>query len=402
MPTKTRSRKTSIPSGAKVVDLASGNTIRLDKDGKTWVGSQKTTSINHDRGRDGKYHEGGPFYTVDIGWKVPHRVVSIYNKAKSEKFTGPIFVNPHLPGFVAPSENTSHLDSFGATAVSRVSPTNPQANVAQQLGELHKDGIKRSLPGVATWRNRTKLLQAAGSEYLSAVFGWLPLVDEVSNVANTIRRGDEHLKVFNNGAGRNSHRDYSFDDETSTSEVIIPFQRASSTLGLGSQWNDATSGGTLTRRTVITTKRWFSGSFTYPSAPNSDSLGRLKYDADQANYLLGTHLTPDVLWELTPWSWAVDWFSNAGEVINNFTNMSVNGLVMRYGYMMEEKSSRVTHHLDNVGLNGLSGQAAPVSEAYMVSKVRAPANPFGFGLSWDGLSPQQLLITAALGITHLR
>jgi hypothetical protein len=128
----------------------------------------------------------------------------------------------------------------------------------------------------------------------------------------------------------------------------------------------------------------------------------MKSAADRANYLLGTTLTPDVLWELTPWSWAVDWFSNAGEVVNNFTNMSVNGLVMRYGYMMEEKTSTKTYILDRCALNGLSNSAPPPSSVTMTSKVRAPANPFGFGLSWEGLSPQQLLITAALGITHLR
>jgi len=35
-----------------------------------------------------------------------------------------------------------------------------------------------------------------------------------------------------------------------------------------------------------------------------------------------------------------------------------------------------------------------------VHKSRFPANPFGFGVGWEGLSPTQLAITAALGITR--
>jgi hypothetical protein len=36
-----------------------------------------------------------------------------------------------------------------------------------------------------------------------------------------------------------------------------------------------------------------------------------------------------------------------------------------------------------------------------VTKVRIPAGPFGFSIGWEGLSPTQLAITAALGITRL-
>jgi hypothetical protein len=36
-----------------------------------------------------------------------------------------------------------------------------------------------------------------------------------------------------------------------------------------------------------------------------------------------------------------------------------------------------------------------------VEKSRSPANPFGFGIGWEDLSPTQLAITAAIGITRL-
>jgi hypothetical protein len=403
MPSKTRERKIVLP-GAKTVFLSTGNTILSKKEGDSWSGRQKTTSVNHVRGRDGHYHEGGPFYTVATTYSVPHRDVKVFDKNKTTVYQGPLFLSPPLPGITNSAhrpEDTSDLDKFGAEAISRVSPTNASSHLAQQVGELHQDGIVRSLPGVATWRNRTKVLKAAGSEYLSAVFGWLPLVDEITNVSNNIRHSDTILKNYDSGAGRNSHREYEFPEiQSSGPSGSQTGKRANTVLGLGSSFNDG-PGGTLTTSSVTTVKRWFSGSFTYPPAPKHDALDKVRYAAHQADYLLGTTLTPDVVWELTPWSWAIDWFSNAGEVVNNFTNMSVNGLVMRYGYMMEEKTTTITNTLDDCGLVGHRGPA-PSSSVTIKSKVRREANPFGFGLSWEGLSPSQLLITAALGITHLR
>jgi hypothetical protein len=55
------------------------------------------------------------------------------------------------------------LNALGATAVSRVEPTNPAADLSQALGELYRDGLP-SLPG--------KQEGNLGSEYLNMQFGW--------------------------------------------------------------------------------------------------------------------------------------------------------------------------------------------------------------------------------------
>jgi hypothetical protein len=74
---------------------------------------------------------------------------------------------------------------------------------------------------------------------------------------------------------------------------------------------------------------------------------------------------------------------------------------MRYGFIMEETSIVDTYTMSGTGIRGVTGTVPPAQVTYTV-KRRREANPFGFGLSWDGLSPTQLAITAALGITHLR
>jgi hypothetical protein len=114
--------------------------------------------------------------------------------------------------------------------------------------------------------------------------------------------------------------------------------------------------------------------------------------------ILGLDLTPSTLWNLAPWTWAVDWFSNAGDVISNMSDWQDDGLVLRYGYMMEH--SRATYAYTFEGPTGLNGSLRPQPVVYVSeSKRRVKATPFGFGLTWGGLTPIQLAIAAALGIS---
>lgn len=402
---KQRERKIQFPSG-KLKD-GSGKVV-LKGDPVSFIGRQYTASEGHPRGRDGRYHEGGSFYTVDVRYVVPNAHVNIVHPYNGLTYSGSMYTPPLIADVsdsgidVIRSKDTSDLDSAGATAISAISPTNPNVNIAQQVGELHQDGIKRSLPGVATWQNRTKIAKAAGSEYLSAVFGWIPLTDEMTNLAHTVRNADDYISQYNSGAGKNTRREFTYPVETTTSTSNKIQRPGLAGMSLSSEWFDEDVVPRLTEVRESTSRKWFVGAFTYATPPQGDTYGEVKNAAARANVLYGTTLTPDVVWELTPWSWAIDWFSNVGDVVNNFTNMAINGLVMRYGYMMEEQTIKVTRTIDHCGYKTIADRSAPTSVTVMSSKVRRPANPFGFGLSWDGLSPSQLLIAAALGITHLR
>ena len=156
-------------------------------------------------------------------------------------------------------------------------------------------------------------------------------------------------------------------------------------------------------------KRWFEGCFTYGGPSGTDSFRRHLGFGREADAVFGLSLTPDVLWELTPWSWAVDWFSNAGDVINNVTNFGAAGLVMRYGFMMTEVIEEYRVELTGCRLRAKTKPNTYISvpigpSAFgnrLISRSRSSANPFGFGVGWEGLSPTQLAITAALGITRL-
>lgn len=382
------------------------------------TGTQVKASISHPINRStGNRVGGGPFYTSRVSYFVkPGRVRNAYWALQGKYFSGEVW--PRFPTTEELSKvsastaemkygdrNTATMNQQGATAIARSSPVNPVAQMGVSLVEAQRDGLP-SLPGIQSWEARTKFLKGLGNEYLNQVYGWQPLKDEVLSVAGAARKHRDIMKTYDHGAGRDTHRSYRFplirDSQSASLGAHIP-------LGCDPHFvNQGSQGVTITKESV--TERWFEGCFSHALPSSIDSWQRHIEAGREADHLFGLKLTPSLLWEATPWSWAVDWFSNAGDVINNVTNFGAAGQVMRYGYMMEETSVKVTIDLSDATYyvnsklnNGQTTQkAGNCSCGYeVVTKRRSPANPFGFGVSWDGLSPTQIAITAALGITRL-
>jgi hypothetical protein len=389
---------------------------------KLGEGKQLTVSESHLYNRKkGIYDGGGPFFTSrSTPFIKPGHVENASLADGSAFYSGPVL--PSMPttttmnsvgyqhvGGSYGAKNEAQMTKDGATAVSLCSPTNPTSDLGTSMAESFREGIP-SLPGIQSWEARTKVLKGLGSEYLNYQFGWAPLQKEVSSVVDTARHHREIMNNYHHNEGRNTHRAFSFPSSSESASLPDEFQYPLS-VGPGStDWVVGAYRPSSHVSLVRETHRWFEGCFTYAGPTSTDSWGRHIGFGSDADQLYGLALTPDVLWELVPWSWAVDWFSNAGEVINNVTNFGAAGLVMRYGYMMEESIERVSVEVDSAlfhRYNTKTGKlettmSTPCARGHeTVTKRRGAANPFGFGVGWEGLSPTQLAITAALGITKL-
>jgi peptidoglycan/xylan/chitin deacetylase (PgdA/CDA1 family) len=151
--------------------------------------------------------------------------------------------------------------------------------------------------------------------------------------------------------------------------------------------------------TTRVVKRYFKGAFTYYLPSDYESRNKVEEAAFYLDKILGLQLTPEVLWNLTPWSWAADWVGNFGDVLANVSDYATDGLVLRYGYMMEHSISKVTYTIPDIP--ALGGRTLTQTHFREVKK-RVPATPFGFGLTFDSFSTKQKAILAALGITKVR
>lgn len=375
--------------------------------------------------KTGKRNSGGPFHVTHTGpyYELGH-VDKVLGGNNSEFiYSGPVCgpfvknagIGEHYDGTVADMDENS-MNADGATAISLVSPTNPSANLSTALAESFREGVP-TLPGIQSWRARTDRLRSVGSEYLNYQFGWNPLKSEVHSVVDTARHHRDLMQNYRHNEGRDIHRRFDFSPEITSWELEI--EPGFATQPLGSTYLAVVSGNPSSGERVVIVKherkRWFEGCFTYGGLSGTDSFRKSLGFGSEADAIFGLNLTPDVLWNLTPWSWAVDWFTNAGDVIHNVSSFATAGLVMRYGYMMEETSytyytrygANLFKHVTNspsvsvlakTSAQRMGGGSCGIQT---IRKSRCPANPFGFGVAWEGLSPTQLAITAALGITRL-
>jgi hypothetical protein len=281
----------------------------------------------------------------------------------------------------------SSLFPKGAQAISNCIPTNPAFSAVSFMGEAIQDGVP-SMLGVETWKHRTRLAQGAGSEYLNYEFGWLPLISDIRKFAKAVKNHDKILRDLLDGSGRSTRVGFAFPSEqTSSSGSTSLFLHKGGNTGV----SVALSGSYYRAQTKNT---WFRGAFTYHLPVPSDTLGKMQLYAAYADKLLGVKPTPDAIWNATPWTWALDWFSNAGDVINNISRLNQDGLALTYGYLMVGTKST-----DSIGTTGNTTWGPAFRTRIREFKKRIPASPYGFGVSDGDLSPRQKAIIVALGLT---
>lgn len=300
--------------------------------------------------------------------------------------------------YIAPTSD-SQLDAVGSLLMSKALPTNPLSGMGQFLGELRKDGLP-SLPTIKAWKNKAayfKRLGKSGSdEYLNVQFGWMPFIKDIVDFCSVVKNASKHIQQYQKDSGRPIRRRRSLPAQQNITTTVLSKNAYGIPAGPIGVYS---SSGTLTKTVNVTTEQWASFCFTY-FLPVDDGTAISKFRRYEAlaSKLFGLRLTPDLLWKLAPWSWAVDWVTNAGAIIRNWSAFQNDGLVLRYGYVMERKTSVTQYTLEGVRFK--SGRTLNISQAITSeTKSRRRATPYGFGLNPQSFSAFQWSIIAALGIS---
>lgn len=369
-------------------------------------GHQKTVSEGHPFTRLGKSGEdiGGNFRTESVElYTKPYR---FENRGPRQSYSGYLLAgNAYRDaatveqfdfarnGVLAPD---SFLDERGTTAIARTAPTNPVSSAATFLGEL-----REGLPSIPGWKSRSGLLDPKnlGSEHLNIEFGIKPLISDLQKFVEAAQKSDKILEQLERDSGKMVRRRYTFPPEIISDVETV--QTGMFPVAFTSLQTNQIGKGTLTTRTKTTRKVWFSGAFTYYLPPKGTWMRTLS----EIDKLYGVEITPDTIWQLTPWSWAVDWFSNTGDVIKNVSNFASDGLVLRYGYVMCETKREVTQTWDGGVYYTYGGPLTPLrleDKFAVIAKQRRAATPFGFGLNLSALTGRQAAIVAALGMSRGR
>jgi hypothetical protein len=235
-------------------------------------------------------------------------------------------------------------------------------------------------------REQTRIAKSAGSEYLNVEFGWLPLVNGLRSFAKTVHDSDQITRAHQELANRVIQRGYEFPTLTESHAEPVGF---SSIPGNGGGFS---GGGRWQSKSQ---HKWFEAEYIFYLPTGTSMNDKVRRFGSYARKLYGIDLSPEVVWNLAPWSWAADWFSNVGDVMHNASAFGTDGLVMRHGYVMCHTRKEISDSGKNP-LNGAFVTKHTVSER----KTRRAATPYGFDVSYDGLTNRQKAVVAALGLSR--
>jgi len=369
---------------------------------------------------------GHEFFTRKNTERYSHENIFVKNANGNSWFRGPLFLGNIGEQPVAPSVPKLSLSDqkyWGAKAIAQSTPTKPLANTAVMIGELISDGLpitgrflthfvdsfdfatfnhalKREGIKAANWKD---FLFRVGDSTLLAKFAVEPFISDLLSVMKAVSSAAQRIEQWKRDSGRQVRRSVVVNETNYTESHVLsgePFVAGLSNFG----WFPADQPllqypTQLIVSTVRNTKIVFSGAYMYYATVGETLLDRIVDYGRKADLILGLTPNMELLWELTPWSWLVDWQANVGDAISNATRFSADKLVLRYGYLQQETVQFNTYTPDRV-VTFKDGQIfSPYRQLSVVQKERYKATPYGFGLDPNGFSASQWAILAALGLS---
>lgn len=349
-------------------------------------------TFSHDLSKLGRGDCGGPWlHTKDSRSHTAFFLSPGMNPGLTTLIDGPIVISQAIESYTSlqggnfSKPTDTQLDAAGTKAIARTEPTNPAFSAATFLGEL-REGVP-TVSGTSVWREKTLNARSAGSEYLNVQFGWLPLISDMKKFFRAVDESDRILNQYHKGSDTSIRRGFVFPSETNTRT----FTGSLGALPTGSFQGTAVKSNTF--------RQWFKGSFRYHLPSGESNSSKISKWASDVRKLYGVELTPEIIWNLAPWSWAADWFGSVGDVMHNVSALGRDGLVLQYGYVMAEVATRYSASgRYTTGSYPVTGSASYSSENLI--QVRKPATPYGFGVNLSGLSAKQVSILVALGLSR--
>lgn len=221
--------------------------------------------------------------------------------------------SPSDPRTVYALPNMADCEGFAWDILAKTTPASPHVSIPTAIGEL------KDLPSlIRDWGRgllrdvrKKKFLRRAASGHLTWRWVLKPMIGDVMKMLQFVETANKRfreLKSLRDGRGIRK-RCSLLSDATAGSPTRI---LANSDGAMVYVW----------RQNKFTLKRW--GSVQWKLRPDSNLLEMDDRELMQftRRLLLGvtSYGTLESAWELLPWSWFIDWFSNAGTLISANNN----------------------------------------------------------------------------------
>lgn len=263
--------------------------------------------------------------------------------------------------------------------------------------------VKDNLTGLSK-RSIRMAPKRAADHFINHNFGWVPFVQDVANFLSNLRDFREKIERLSHENGqwirrRSVIRDVFIDE-------VVP---GWSGTGIHNVWPLNTS---PTNDTWVGTPTW---EYRHKFEWHVDAIGVFKYyipefDVNSPEWgglgsvkrqlaIHGARVNPYHIYQAVPWSWLVDWLTPVGHDLKALQDSYSDNLVAKYLFLTSHLVETVIFK-QFVPFNAASGGPKTLvwTRKRVVKQREKADSPFGFGVTWDQLSPKQLAILAALGI----
>jgi hypothetical protein len=256
-------------------------------------------------------------------------------------------------------------------------------------------------------------------EFLNYVFGIAPTVRDLAKLAETLMSLSQRMIQIQRDAGRGVRRTWSYpvriknesfsgDSQLSQHGVVTMMPQFSDygpfPVGDGLGLSSISAGLPVSELHVSEEVRdFFNGSFTYFLPAMGGFETRVSEYMASMQKIFTLKPSSLALWNLTPWSWLVDWCYDISSLLRTAEVVQDKNLVINYGYITRlgirtlRQSTRVS---SSPGPWASYGQVHTIARSFKMVRLRA--NPYGFvsPLSSE-ITPMRWAILAALGFSRL-
>lgn len=374
---------------------------------------------------NGKFVDGGSWWMMkEENTLMPSNPVTVI-RAGRKAYSGS-FVTSHA-GY-NPPPNWWNVNNAGfrddiwnqisndvAGAYNRCKPTKPDFSLAVSLYEL------KDVPGMLKQATRAimRLVSAKARRrrpgrteewYLAIQFGWVPLLSDIRKFADAQRNGQRRLAQLIRDEGKPVRRG---------TKMRNPWDQGSAeennwrSVSVGQAYNTSMSpllvtqcygGGdaTTSYQSGYEVNTWAEGQFRYLLPPGPRNVD---WTRNMRRRLMGARVTPSEVYQIMPWSWLVDYFTNLGDFIETTNSGVADRLISDYFFVMnsyEWYQTTTSTQFVYTGKDATNPKEVTASRTTKwVNKSRWPVSTFGVGVTQGNLSPYQVSILGALGKSRL-
>lgn len=388
----------------------------------------------------GRYVSGGDWYMWRQRFKRGGTDFTTYRPLWGRAYSGMYLLEQVAGPGLHPSDWNSAarqasritaLQNRGAEAWNRLRPDLPDFSLATSVMEL-KDfvpGLKEALydivkkvrvekakrrgrrkPKRKTYGNRSGMSKTA-EYYLAFQFGYLPVMRDIQNFVNAQQNKQKRLAQLIRDEGRPVRRKAFLRDDAAGSDTTNIHKAGYPTDGslyvvdmIPTHVTQCYASG---RKNGVTTTHkqktlcWAEGRFRYLLPPGPRNVA---WTRKMLRRIMGGRITPADLYNIVPWSWLADYFTGLGDFIQAIGPGVGDRLICDYAYLMRtieysyysESQQGLVYSLEIKGK-----YTTTTTDASRLVKIRCMASPFGWGFKQNSLSPKQISILGALGMSKL-